>query len=101
MATQKPEKHLKNLRPRKKALEGIIPPEAEYVFRRPRPERCWIEDGRIMLVESSWFDVAPLKDPKLFLSFVQLGVYGGEYKAPSEVKIKGWVERYGLPAKRL
>jgi hypothetical protein len=102
MKDQKPEKSLKNLRLRNEVLDSLIPYGAEHVFRRPKPDVCWIEDGQIDLLESPFLDVFPLVDPHLFLSFLRLGARrGGEYKDPSESRIKKWVEKYGLPAKRL
>lgn len=90
------------MRFRNKVLDSLIPLDAEHVFRRPAPEVCWIEDGHIKLLESDWTDVFPLVDSNLFLSFVKLGARrGGEYKNPSEKRIKKWVEKYGLPAKTL
>src|SRR5215207_3130896 len=99
---QKPEKNLKKFRLRNKALDSLIPFDAEHVFRRPKPDICWIENGQINLLEHPLLDVFPLVDPNLFLSFVRLGARrGGEYRDPSEYRIKKWVEKYGLPAKRL
>jgi hypothetical protein len=98
----KPEKRLKKTRLRNKAVDSLIPYDAEHVFRRPRPDICWIENGQINLLEDPFLDVFPLVDPNLFLSFVRLGTRrGGEYKHPSETRIKKWVGKYGLPIKRL
>src|SRR5215212_7624523 len=93
---------MKKIRLRNKALDSLIPFDAENVFRRPSPDMCWIDDGRIKVVDHPLFDVCPLLDPNLFLSFVRLGARrGGEYKHPSENRIKKWVEKYGLPMKNL
>jgi hypothetical protein len=90
------------VRLRNKMLDSLIPVDAEHVFRRHKPDVCWIGNGHIKLLESPFFDVFPLIDPHLFLSFVRLGARrGGEYKDPSENRIKKWVEKYGLPAKKL
>ena len=63
---------------------------------------CWIKNGKIYLIESGWLVVRPLEDPYLFLSFARLGARrGGEYKHPTEKRIKKWVGEYGLPEKRL
>jgi hypothetical protein len=99
---QKHEKNMKKIRLRNKALDSLIPFDAENVFRRPSPDMCWIDDGRINVLDHPLFDVCPLVDPNLFLSFVRLGARrGGEYKHPSENRIKKWVEKYGLPMKNL
>lgn len=83
-------------------LDSLIPLDAEHVFRRHKPEVCWIENGCVKLMESRIFEVFPLIDANLFLSFVRLGARrGGEYKDPSDNRIKKWVEKYGLPAKQL
>jgi hypothetical protein len=88
------------LRLRKDALDSLIPLEAENVFRRYKPERCWTKDGHVFLTETSLLNVMPLLDPDLFLSFVRLGARrGGEYRDPTEAKIRKWVGTYGLPAK--
>jgi hypothetical protein len=102
MADQSPEKNLKTLRPRRNALDGLIPVDAENVFRRFMPVQCVIKDESILLTESSMLSVTPLQDPNFFLSFVRLGARrGGEYRDPTEARIRKWVEIYGLPAKRL
>src|SRR5215211_6749432 len=99
---QKPEKNMKKVRLRNKALDSLIPFDAKNVFRRPSPDMCWIDEGRIDVLDHPIFDVCPLLDPNLFLSFVRLGARrGGEYKHPSENRIKKWVEKYGLPKKNL
>jgi hypothetical protein len=102
MTDQTPEKDLKTLEPRRNALDGLIPVDAENVFRRYRPVKCVIKDELVLLVESSRFSVMPLRDPNFFTSFVRLGARrGGEYRNPTEVRIKKWAETFGLPAKRL
>jgi hypothetical protein len=90
------------VRVRNKVLDGLIPLDAEHVFRRKKPWSCRIKDGYIEL-EELWFqDVIPLIDPNFFLSFVRLGAQrGGEYKEPSHVRISKWVKKFGLPAKGL
>jgi hypothetical protein len=90
------------LRARSKVLDGLIPLDAEHVFRRAKPWSCRIKDERIEL-EEWWFqNVIPLRDPNFFLSFVRLGARrGGEYKKPSHARITKWVRKFGLPAKDL
>jgi hypothetical protein len=90
------------VRVRNKVLDGLIPLDAEHVFRRNKPGSCRIKDGRIELEELWFLDVIPLTDPNFFLSFVRLGARrGGEYKEPSHARILKWVRRFGLPAKDL
>jgi hypothetical protein len=99
---QKPEENLKKIRLRNKALDSLIPLDAEHVFRRRMPDVCWIENEHINLLENPFLDVFPLVDPNLFLSFVRLGARrGGQYKEPSKYRIKKWVGKYGLPLKKL
>jgi hypothetical protein len=99
---ERPEENMKKMRLRNKALNSLIPVDAEHVFRRRMPDVCWIENGHINLLENLFLDVFPLVDPNLFLSFVRLGVRrGGEYKDPSDHRIKKWVEKHGLPVKKL
>jgi hypothetical protein len=90
------------VRARNKVLDGLIPLDAEHVFRRAKPWSCRIKDGRIELEEWGFQNVIPLKDPTFFLSFVRLGARrGGEYKEPSDARIRKWVKKFGLPAKDL
>jgi hypothetical protein len=90
------------VRARSKVLDGLIPLDAEHVFRRKKPWSCRIKEGRIEL-EELWFqNVIPLRDPNFFLSFVRLGAQrGGEFKVPTFARILKWVRKFGLPAKDL
>jgi len=72
--------------------------EAREIFEWPKPYNCWIgkgDDRQRLIGAEYWpfFAVRPLADPDFLLSFARLASQG----VPSDVKIKKWVLKYGLP----